>query len=326
MENKDSKTNKLNLPSLKKPSGGIVKKSDSKPIKPLDLETIKKKAEVSKIVKQDSIKKQMHQKRQENKGLDLVLIGDLTGSMYAYHDVLKKKFKEICKVMFQIIPNLRIGIIFYLDHGSGDVYVTKSQQLTVNIENLQNFIDSTPDGSGGDADEAVEDALNDALNMNWNEINTRSIVLFGDARAHEPNECNSGYDYFELTRKLYDSKVTINTVFCGESRDYKSISDLYDIDIGDFSKRVSRLSDSEFFSWIANVTGGVAIGVQQIDDIVDIIKAMAAKDAGKIDELEEETLKINRKPIPALKHIKEKAKQIENKKKLLGIGYDGESS
>lgn len=324
MENKDSKTNKLNLPSLKKPSGGIVKKSDSKPIKPLDLETIKKKAEVSKILKQDSIKKQMNQKRQENKGLDLVLIGDLTGSMYAYHDVLKKKFNEICKVMFQIIPNLRIGIIFYLDHGSGDVYVTKSQQLTVNIENLQNFIDSTPDGSGGDADEAVEDALNDALNMNWNEINTRSIVLFGDARAHEPNECNSGYDYFELTKKLYDKKVTINTVFCGRSRDYKSISDLYDVDIGDFSKRVSRLDDDKFFSWIANVTGGVSIGVEQIDDIVDIIKAMAAKDAGKIDELEEETLKINRKPIPALKLIKEKAKQIENKKKMLGIGYDEE--
>lgn len=324
MENKDSKTNKLNLPSLKKPSGGIVKKSDSKPIKPLDLETIKKKAEVSKIIKQDSIKKQMNQKRQENKGLDLVLIGDLTGSMYAYHDVLKKKFNEICKVMFQIIPNLRIGIIFYLDHGSGDVYVTKPQQLTVNIENLQNFIDSTPDGSGGDADEAVEDALNDALNMNWNEINTRSIVLFGDARAHEPNECNSGYDYFELTKKLYDKKVTINTVFCGRSRDYKSISDLYDVDIGDFSKRVSRLDDDKFFSWIANVTGGVSIGVEQIDDIVDIIKAMAAKDAGKIDELEEETLKINRKPIPALKLIKEKAKQIENKKKMLGIGYDEE--
>lgn len=321
MENKDSKPNKLNLPTLKKPSGDIVKKSDSKPIKPLDLESIKKKAEVNKIVNQDSIKKQMHQKRQENKGLDLVLIGDLTGSMSAYHDILKKKFKEICKVMFQLIPNLRIGIIFYLDHGSGDVYITQSQQLTVNIENLQNFVDSTPDGNGGDVDEAVEDALNDALNMNWNEINTRSIVLFGDARGHEPSQCNKGYDYFELTKKLYNSKVTINTVFCGGTRDYRSISNLYDVDIGDFSRRVSRLNHDEFFSWIANVTGGVAIGVEQIDDIVDIIKAMAAKDAGKIDELEEE-IKVGHKPIPALKHIKEKAKQIENKKKMLGIGYD----
>ena len=66
------------------------------------------------------------------------------------------------------------------------------------------------------------------------------------------------------------------------------------------------------------MTGGVAIGVQQIDDIVDIIKAMAAKDAGKIDELEKEELKITLRPIPALVHIKEQAKLIEEKKKLLG--------
>lgn len=333
MENKDSKLNKLNLPTLKKPSGGIVKKSDSKPIKPLDLESIKKKAEVNKIVNQDSIKKQMHQKRQENKGLDLVLIGDFTDSMYEYRETLRKKFKELCQVLIKIIPNLRIGIVFYLDHGAyphyfqpnKNPYITKTHKISVDIESLANFIDSTPIGNGIDWEEAVEDALNDALNMNWNEINTRSIVLFGDAKSHEPNECNSGYDYFELTKKLYNQKVTINTVFCGRTRDYRSISDLHNVDIGDFSKRVSRLNDDEFFSWIANVTGGVAIGVEQMDDIVDIIKAMAAKDAGKIDELEEE-IKVSHKPIPALKHIKEKAKQIENKKKMLGIGYDGESS
>lgn len=97
MENKDSKLNKLNLPTLKKPSGSIVKKSDSKPIKPLDLESIKKKAEVNKIVNQDSIKKQMHQKRQENKGLDLVLIGDFTDSMYEYRETLRKNLKNYVK-------------------------------------------------------------------------------------------------------------------------------------------------------------------------------------------------------------------------------------
>ena len=185
----------------------------------------------------------------------MVLIGDFTDSMYEYRETLRKKFKELCQVLIKIIPNLRIGIVFYLDHGAyphsfqpnRNPYITKIHKISVDIESLANFIDSTPIGNGIDWEEAVEDALNDALNMNWNEINTRSIVLFGDARAHEPNECNSVYDYFELTKKLYDSKVTINTVFCGESRDYKSISDLYDIYIGDFSKRVSRLSDSEFF-------------------------------------------------------------------------------
>ena len=48
----------------------------------------------------------------------------------------------------------------------------------------------------------------------------------------------------------------------------------YDVEIGDFNHRVSRLGHADFFSWIAHVTGGVAIGVEQIDDIVDIIKAI----------------------------------------------------
>lgn len=323
MDKKDTKTmGHLNLPVLKKMnSSTVVKKEDSKSIKPIDIESLKKKGKIDTILKKDSIKTQMKQEAQKRKGLDLVLIGDLTGSMSAYHSVLKRKFKEICSSMFQIIPNLRIGIIFYLDHGSGDIYVTKTQQITINIDKLQKFIDTTPDGCGGDADEALEDALHEALNLNWNEINARSIVLFGDARAHEPNECDRGHDYFMLTKKLYEQDTPINTVYCNPSIPYESLSSLYPVDIGDFSKRVSRLEHPEFFSWLANVTGGIAIGVEQIDDLTDIIKGMAAKDAGKMEELEEEIAKIALKPIPALQVIKQKHKEIENKKKVLGITY-----
>lgn len=323
MDKKDTKTmGNLNLPVLKKMgSGSVVKKEDSKSIKPIDIESLKKKGKIDTILKKDSIKTQMKQEAQKRKGLDLVLIGDLTGSMSAYHSVLKRKFKEICSSMFQIVPNLRIGIIFYLDHGSGDIYVTKTQQITINIDKLQKFIDTTTDGNGGDADEALEDALHEALNLNWNEINARSIVLFGDARAHEPNECDRGHDYFMLAKKLYEQDTPINTVYCNPSIPYESLSSLYPVDIGDFSKRVSRLEHPEFFSWLANVTGGIAIGVEQIDDLTDIIKGMAAKDAGKMEELEEEIAKIALKPIPALQVIKQKHKEIENKKKVLGITY-----
>lgn len=308
-------TEKLNLPALKKIGGGLSKKAESKPFKKFDINAVKQQNSVDKIIKTDSIKQQMHKEQQAHKGLDLVLMGDLTGSMSAYHSILKSKFREICTTLFQLIPNLRIGIIFYLDHGSGDIYITKVQQLTVDVQKLQDFITDTPDGNGGDADEAVEDALHDALVMNWNEINTHSIVLFGDARPHESYECPYQYDYFEIVKNLYQKQVTVNTVYCSSHIDYRRLASLYEVEIGDFSHRVSRLDHPDFFSWIANVTGGVAIGVEQIDDIVDIIKAMAAKDAGKIDELEEEELKLTHRPIPALKHIKKRAKQIEEKKK-----------
>ena len=165
------------------------------------------------------------------------------------------------------------------------------------------------------------DALYEAQNLNWSEINTRSIVLFGDARPHEPDECDNGYDYFAITESLFKHGTIINSVYCSTRVDYRRLTSLHEVEIGDFSHRVSRLDHPEFFSWIANVTGGVVIGVEQIGDIVDIIKVMAAKDAGKIDELEEEEIKITTRPIPALKHINDRAKQIEEKKKILEIGY-----
>ena len=320
MEKSKTQSN-LNLPVLKKTKDALAKKVEKKNLKSFDFEDVKKRSEVDAVIKKESIKHQMHKEEQSHKGLDLVLMGDLTGSMCAYHSILKSKFKEICTTLFQLIPNLRIGIIFYLDHGSGDAYITKVQQLTVDVQKLQDFITATPDGNGGDADEAVEDALHDALVMNWNEINARSIVLFGDARPHEQRECPYQHDYFEIVRSLYQKQVTVNTVYCSSHIDYRRLASLYEVEIGDFSRRVFKLDHPEFFSWIANVTGGVAIGVEQIDDIVDIIKAMAAKDAGKIDELEEEELKLTHRPIPVLKHIKERAKQIAEKKRILRISY-----
>ncbi|WP_295296924.1 vWA domain-containing protein [uncultured Brachyspira sp.] len=305
------------IPALRKGNVSINNKNNLNKIKPVDTS----KSKISKILKEDSIEKQMNDEIKRKKGLDLVLVGDLTGSMSAYREKLRSKFMELSKTLFQIIDNLRIGIIFYLDHGSGDPYITKVHELSVNVDSLLNFINNVPNGHGGDADEAVEDALNDVYNINWSQINSKSIVLFGDACPHEPNECIHKYDYFELTKKLYQKQVTINTVFCNTGYGgYGKVSSAYKIEIGDFSKRVSRLKEDEFFSWIANVTGGIAIGVEQIEDIVDIIQAMAAKDAGKMYEYEEEIKKTHKAAkIPILKYIKEESLKIEEKKKTLRI-------
>ncbi|WP_297245022.1 VWA domain-containing protein [uncultured Brachyspira sp.] len=298
---------KLIIPELKK--GNLSINTNNK-LKSVNLN----RPNISKIFgEENSIKKEI----EKSTAFDLLLIGDLTGSMEMYREVLKNKFKEISKTLFKLINNLRIGIIFYLDHGSGDPYVTKIHELSKDTNSLFDFIKNTPNGHGGDEDEAVEDALNDALNINWNQKGIKSIVLFGDAKPHQPHECPEKLDYFKIVEKLYKNKITVNTVYCADIDD---VENLYKADIGDFSKRTNNLNNGEFFSWAANVTGGIAIGINNIDDIVDIIQAMAAKDAGKIDELEKE-VKNNTASIkiPVLKKIKEQSIKIEEKKKILGI-------
>lgn len=273
----------LNLPSIQK--GGGLSKTTKKVISSLDLN---KKSAVSSILKSEtsSVQKDI---LKDVSGLDLVLVGDLTTSMTEYHKLLKDKFKVLCKELFAMIPNMRIGIIFYLDHDSHLPYVTRVSKLSKDIEQLYHFIESTPVSLDGNNsfDEAVEDAFNDIVSLNWREVSSRSVVLFGDAQPHEPEENKHGYSYFELTKKMFQNKIVINSVYCGDDRySDEQLQRLTNVNVGDFSTTVSRLGHANFFSWVANVTGGMVLGIQNIEDLVDIIKASAAKDSGHLDDLE----------------------------------------
>lgn len=300
---------KLNLPAIKK-GGDLAKQPVKKEVSTLDLNN---KCSVSSILKSEttSIQKEI---LQLEKGLDLVLVGDLTGSMQSYHSLLKRKFVDLCNELFPLIENLKIGIVFYLDHGSGDPYVTRVQKLTANVQELVQFINATSTGSGGDADEAVEDALHDLLqNMNWKESNTHSVVIFGDASPHPVNHCPHHHDFFNLTKSLYQKGITINSVYCSHYNQ-QELQRLENVDVGDFSRKLTYLNPPNFFSWIANVTGGMVIGVESIDDLVDIIKASAAKDSGHLDDLEKKMKTAS----PSKLKLIEVARKAEKRRRLGG--------
>jgi len=305
--------NKLNLPTIRKTSELTLNQTE-KAISKFDLN---KKTSIASVMKSESvpISKSILEKE---KGLDLVLVGDLTGSMTNYHRLLKNKFTDLCKELFPLIENLRIGIIFYLDHGSGDPYVTKIQPLTNNVQNLIDFINSTQTGHGGDEDEAVEDALNDLLqNINWKQSNPSSVVLFGDASPHPARNCPSRFDFFNITEQLFKQHITVNSVFCGNF--HGDLQRKQDCRYGDFERKFDYLPPEQFFSWIANVTGGMVIGVERIDDLVDIIVAAAAKDSGHLDDLEAKLKKIAPNKLKLIEVAKkaEMRKMLGNERKLL---------
>lgn len=296
---------KLNLPALTgkkgiaKQSGGGVKKISSL--------NISKKVAVDNILKEEGSTLQ-EELIDKNRGLDLILVGDLTTSMTNYHELLKRKFKELCIEMFKLIENLRIGIIFYLDYDEGLPYITSVCQPCSDIEKLANFIETTPVLHSGNStdDEAVEEALHDLLqNIRWKELHNRSVVLFGDASPHEQYNCPKKRDFWELTKSLYHTNTTINSVFCGHGRKMQN----YPIEIGDFDTPIEYLVANQFFSWIANVTGGMAINIENVDDLIDIIITSAAKDAGKLADLE---AKVKAEPIKL--NLIKIAKEAENRK------------
>jgi hypothetical protein len=107
----DEKENKLNLPAIRKTGTMVGTDKTTKVISKFDLN---KKTSVASVLKTEdsSVEKDI---LTHEKGLDLVLVGDLTTSMTNYHTLLKNKFKELCSSLFLMIENLRIGIIFYLE-------------------------------------------------------------------------------------------------------------------------------------------------------------------------------------------------------------------
>jgi vacuolar-type H+-ATPase subunit D/Vma8 len=313
---------KLNLPAIRKI--GAVTNTGKPPEKTLTKLDLNKKTAVASIIKAktSSVEKEIIN---NEKGLDLVLVGDLTASMTNYHQLLKNKFSALCSELFPMIKNLRIGIIFYLDHYNGTTspgpdnqYITKFNKLTTNTEELLRFINMAEDGNGYDWDEAVEDALNDLLNMNWKDSNSRSVVIFGDASPHNIDECPFRYDFWETTHKLFNQGTTINSVFCNTQYyiHQEQLQILENVNVGDFSirKNFSNEKLPNFFSWIANVSGGMVIGVEKIDDLVDIIMAAAAKDSGHLDELEEKI----KKTAPNKLNLIEIAKKAEQRKRIGG--------
>ena len=139
-------------------------------------------------------KKQWHDylKELRKRGLDVIITFDSTGSMSAAIHDLKQKLLRISTKLIELVPNARVSLCTYRDHG--DSYVVKGIPLTNKIPNLLNFMHTTGAGGGGAAPEAVLEGLQWAREQHRKTIKRRArtvIIVFGDAppHAHTMKDC-----------------------------------------------------------------------------------------------------------------------------------------
>lgn len=118
--------------------------------------------------------------------LDVAFAVDSTGSMMSVIEWIKRDVHRMLKAFALISREPRIGVTFYRD--KGDEYVTRTCPLTDNGAALSRAIRTARAGGGGDAPEAVLQALAVALRKQpWSRMpNARKvIVLVGDAPPHK---------------------------------------------------------------------------------------------------------------------------------------------
>ncbi len=120
--------------------------------------------------------------------LDLMIVIDTTGSMKDELKYLTTEFKSIVEDVQDYNPNtdIRFGLIAYRD--VGDRYVVRHFDFTNSVDEMQEYLADQKADGGGDYPEAMDQALEMAVNAQWRDGNTaRVMLLVADAPPHYEN-------------------------------------------------------------------------------------------------------------------------------------------
>ena len=149
--------------------------------------------------------------------VDVVFVLDTTGSMSGLIQTAKEKIWSIATTMAsaQPAPEIRIGLVAYRDRG--DAYVTKTVDLSSDLDSVYAaLMDFQADG-GGDMPESVNAALERAVNdMSWSDSSQAYQVIFlvGDAPPHTDYQDEAQYP--DILAAAHERGIIVNAIQCGD--------------------------------------------------------------------------------------------------------------
>ncbi len=134
-----------------------------------------------------------HLQQVSRMGLDVVFVFDTTESMAGVIKEVKEKIKLIMRVLAELVPGFRVGMVAYRDYAAE--YTTKPLPLTKDFQEVYSYIEDIKVGMGyktpaelGKTDiawsEAVCAALEQAIGFQWRPAARKVVILVGDAPPH----------------------------------------------------------------------------------------------------------------------------------------------
>lgn len=147
--------------------------------------------------------------------LDVVFVLDTTGSMSRELGEVQQRVRQLAAALSSSRSGelLRFGVVAFRDRG--DVYVTRHQDLTSDIDATEWFLASLRADGGGDGPEAVVAAVETALwSMAWNTAAgvERQVFLVGDAPPHLDYSDDPPVE--DLIAEAQRARIVINTIGC----------------------------------------------------------------------------------------------------------------
>jgi hypothetical protein len=118
--------------------------------------------------------------------LDVVFVIDATGSMGDEIERLKANMVSVARQVHELAPrpDVRFGMTVFRDRG--DAFVTRTFELTADVDAFVTAMRAVVAGEGGDTPESVNQALHDAIQgQPWRGPDTvKMMFLVGDAAPH----------------------------------------------------------------------------------------------------------------------------------------------
>jgi Mg-chelatase subunit ChlD len=193
------------------------------------------------------------EKRTSN-GIEFItLIIDGTGSMSELWDEVKAGAAEFLNTIHKLVPEMKVSILLY-----NECMVRDELPPTNDVDELLRFVNGAH-VEGGDSMATGTEAVESGL-YKYAESNSKLAVLIGDAAANHSSE---------LDRSLTGMAAKGKTI--------------YTVGVNDGDWFYGKMVES--FTHIANRTNGSYFGLDDLSDLIDVLTAVFAKKANKVDGL-----------------------------------------
>src|SRR6195952_2183465 len=156
--------------------------------------------------------------------VEVAFVLDTAGSMGGLIEGAKRKIWSIATAIVDTNPDadIRMGLVAYRD--IGDDYVTRTFDLTTDIQDLYARLLELRARGGGDWPESVNEALDVAVNkLQWTGASDarRIVFLVGDAPPHMDYAQDVKYPTTLAVAK--QKGIIVNAVLAGEARDTERV-------------------------------------------------------------------------------------------------------
>lgn len=156
--------------------------------------------------------------------VEVAFVLDTTGSMGPLIEGAKRKIWSIATAIVDANPGaeIRMGLVAYRD--VGDEYVTKTFNLTTDIQDLYANLLEFKARDGGDWPESVNEALHVGVTkLSWTQGSEicRIMFLVGDAPPHM--DYAQDVKYPEVMRMARERGILVNAVQAGGARDTERV-------------------------------------------------------------------------------------------------------